>query len=102
MQISKNNKPHQLSVWLLQIDRVKLIGRNLDELNECCSWVEVENKKNNDSLSRPSYPMNLQCLQRKIPIKKEKKRKERKKNTDRKQTKLNVPHVIYNVKIPTQ
>ena len=53
---------NKLSVWSLQIDRVKLIGRNLDELNECCSWVEVENKKNNDSLSRPSYPMNLQCL----------------------------------------
>ena len=50
---------NKLSVWSLQIDRVKLIGRNLDELNECCSWVEVENKKNNDSLSRPSYPMNL-------------------------------------------
>ena len=50
---------NKLSVWSLQIDRVKLIGRNLDELKECCSWVEVENKKNNDSLSRPSYPMNL-------------------------------------------
>ena len=45
---------NKLSVWSLQIDRVKLIGRNLDELNECCSWVEVESKKNNDSLSRLS------------------------------------------------
>ena len=35
MQISKENKSHQLSVWLLQIDRVKISGRNLDKLNEC-------------------------------------------------------------------
>ena len=52
-----------------------------------CKQVEVESKKNNDSLSRPSYVMNLQCLSRKIPINKEKNKKERKKkNTDRKQT----------------
>ena len=41
--------------------------------------MEVENKKNNDSLSRPSYLMNRQCLSKKIPIKKVKKKKERKK-----------------------
>ena len=35
MQISKENKSHQLSVWKLQIDRVKISGRNLDELKEC-------------------------------------------------------------------
>ena len=35
MQISKTNKPRQLSAWKLQIDRVKIRGRNLDELNEC-------------------------------------------------------------------
>ena len=65
--------------------------------------VEVENKKNNDFLSRLSYLMNLQCLSRKIPIKKEKKKKERKKkNTDRKQTKLNAPHVMSSVKIKSQ
>ena len=35
MQISKEKKSHQLSIWQLQIDRVKISGRNLDELNEC-------------------------------------------------------------------
>ena len=36
MQISKENKSHQLSVWELQIDRVKTSGkRNLGELKEC-------------------------------------------------------------------
>ena len=63
----------------------------------------MENKKNNDSLSGPSYLMNRLCLSRKIPIEKEKKKKERKKeNTDRKQTKLNTLHVMYNVKILSQ
>ena len=35
MQISKKNKSHQLSVWQLQVDQVKICGRYLDELNEC-------------------------------------------------------------------
>ena len=29
------NKSHQLSAWQLQVDRVKINGRNRDELNEC-------------------------------------------------------------------
>ena len=41
--------------------------------------VEVENIKNNDSLSIPCYPFNLYCLSRKILIEKEKKKEERKK-----------------------
>ena len=40
--------------------------------------LEVENKKNNDFLSLPCYPVNRYCLSRKIPIEKEKK-EERKK-----------------------
>ena len=51
---------------------------------------EVENKKNKDFFS---LRCNL-CLSRKIPIKKEKE-----KNMDRTQTKLNAPQVRYNVKI---
>ena len=35
MPISKEDKLRQLSVQLLQIDRVKISGRNLNELNEC-------------------------------------------------------------------
>ena len=50
MQISKENKSHQLSVWQLQIDRVKRSGINLDELIEC-SLV-------GDFLSLPWHPMN--------------------------------------------
>ena len=60
-----------------------------------CKWVEVEYKKNNDSLSFPCYPLSRWCLSRKIPIKKKKRQKKerKKKNTDRTQTKLNAPHV---------
>ena len=54
---SKESKPHQLSVWQLQIDRLKRSGGNLDELN-ICKRVEVENKINNVSLSVPSYHVN--------------------------------------------
>ena len=65
--------------------------------------LEMENKKNNDSISRPSYLMNRSCLSRKTPIEKEKKEERKKeKNTDRTQTKLNAPHVMYNVKILPQ
>ena len=35
MQIYKENKYHQLSVWSLQMDGVKISGKTLDELNEC-------------------------------------------------------------------
>ena len=45
--------------------------------------VEVENKKN-DYLSVPCYPLNRQCLSRKIQIEKGKKKE---KNKDRTQTK---------------
>ena len=31
-----------------------------------------------------------------------KRKKKKEKNTDRKQTKVNTPHVMYNVKIPSQ
>ena len=41
--------------------------------------MEIENKKNNDSLSLPFYAMNRQYLSRKLPIEKAKKKKERKK-----------------------
>ena len=58
--------------------------------------VEVENKKNNDSLSTPCYPVNRYCLLKKLSI--EKKRK----NADRIQTKLNAPNFGYNVKILSQ
>ena len=34
MQISIENKSHQLSVWQLQIDQLKEKGENLDEINE--------------------------------------------------------------------
>ena len=64
-------------------------------------WVEVESKKNNDFLSHPCYPVNCQCLSRKIPIKKEKKERKRK-NTDTTQTKLNALHVRYNLKLLPQ
>ena len=48
----------------------------------------------------PSHLMNRYCLSRKIPIEKEKKQERKKeRNTDTIQTKLNGPHVIYNVKI---
>ena len=52
--------------------------------------------------------MNRKGLSRKIPIEKDKKqerkkeRKKERKNTDRKQTKLKVPHVTYYVKILPQ
>ena len=46
----------------------------------------------------PSHLMNHYCLSKKIPIEKEKERK-KEKNTDRTQTKLNAPHVMYNVEI---
>ena len=74
------------------------------ELNKSkiCQQVLVENKKKNDSLSLPCYPMDRQSLLRKIPIENERKKKERKKNTDRTLTKLNAPHVRYNVKILPQ
>ena len=55
--------------------------------------VEVENKKNNDSLSHPCNLVNRWCLTRKIPTKREKKRKKKEKNTGKAQTKLNAPHV---------
>ena len=55
MRIFKENKPHQLSVWYLQIDRLKRSGRNLDELNECLLTRRVVNKKNSDSLFLPCY-----------------------------------------------
>ena len=35
--------------------------------------VEVENKKNNVPFSLPFYPMNRQCLSRKLSIEKERK-----------------------------
>ena len=62
--------------------------------------MDVVNKKNNNSLSLPCNPVNRLCLSKKIPIEKDKKeeRKKEKKNTDRTQTKLNVPHVRFNVK----
>ena len=95
MQISKS---YQLSVWQLQIDRLKRSGRNLDELNECL-WASGSRKqKNNGSLSLPCYPVNSQCLPRKIPIEKEKKKK--KKTVEKKQT--SVTHIAYNVKILPQ
>ena len=59
MQISKENISHHLSLWWLQIDQ--LSGRNLDEPNEYwleLEWVEVEDKKNNDSFSVPCSPGN--------------------------------------------
>ena len=62
--------------------------------------MEVESKKNNDSLSIPCYPVDHQCLSEKIPIAKEEKEERKKKNTDRIQAKLNAPQVRYNVKIP--
>ena len=56
-------------------------------------WVEVENKKNNDSL--PCYPVNRYCLSRELWIEEEKEEEERnkQKSTNRTQTKLNAPHV---------
>ena len=62
-------------------------------------WVEVENKKNKDFLSFSCNPVNHKCLSRKILIEKENKEERKKKNTDRTETKLNAPHVRYNVKI---
>ena len=57
MQISKTNKPRQLSAWKLQIDRVKISGRNLDELNEC-SLAGGSGKQGKQLFSFPSYLMN--------------------------------------------
>ena len=54
----------------------KRSGINLDELTEC--------PLAGDCLSLPCYPMNRECLSRKIQIEKEKKKKEKKyeKNTN--------------------
>ena len=48
-----------------------------------------------------TFLKNSQCLSRNITIEKEEKKKKRKKerNTDRTQTKMNAPHVMYNAKI---
>ena len=35
MQTFRENKPHQLPVWYLQIDQLERSGRNLEEPNEC-------------------------------------------------------------------
>ena len=35
MQISKEIKSHQLSLWQLQIDQVKRSGINIDKVNKC-------------------------------------------------------------------
>ena len=65
--------------------------------------MEVESKKNNDSLDVLAILWNVSVCQEKISIEKEKKKKkEIKKNTGRIQTKLNAPHVRYNVKILPQ
>ena len=55
MQISKENKSHQLSVWKLQIDRVKISGRNLDELKECSLACGSGKQKIIISSPVPSY-----------------------------------------------
>ena len=66
--------------------------------------VEVESKKNNDSLDVLAILWNVSVCQEKISIEKEKKKKKeiKKKNTGRIQTKLKAPHVRYNVKILPQ
>ena len=66
--------------------------------------VEVENKKNKDFLSLPCNSVNYQCLSKKKYRQKKNNNKEerKKKNTDRTQTKLNAPHIKYNVKILPQ
>ena len=64
--------------------------------------VEVENKKNNGSLSLPYYLWIVSVCQGKYRQKKKKKKKERKKKKEKDagsaQTKLNPSHVRYNIK----
>ena len=44
MQISTENKSHQLSVWWLQFDQLEKSGRSLDELNEYL-WASESGKQ---------------------------------------------------------
>ena len=56
MQISTENKSHQLSVWELQIDRVKISDRNLFELKRCSlTCGSAKQKKIIISSPGPSY-----------------------------------------------
>ena len=66
--------------------------------------VEGEDKKNNDSLSILFYTVNLSsvCQGNTDRKRKEKEERNKEKNTDRAQTKLNSPHVRYNGKILPQ
>ena len=60
----------------------------------------MEKKKNNDSFSVLCYPVNRQCLPRKIQIEKEKKaERKNEKNANKTQIKLNAPHVMDHVKM---
>ena len=63
------------------------------------SGVEVKNMKNNDS-PFPAILWIVSVCQGKCRLKEKKEwKKERKKNTDKTQTKLNAAYVRYNVKI---
>ena len=60
--------------------------------------MEVENKKNNYSLSPVSCYELLMSVKENNDRKRKKTRK-KEKNTDRTHTILNTPHIMYNVKI---
>ena len=72
-------------------------GWNLVELNECLLAVGSRKKKWFSFLS----PLSYESL-RKAPIEKQRKKEERKTNAGTTQTRLNAPHVRYNVKILPQ
>ena len=85
----------------MQIGREKISGRNLDELSECSLAGESEKTR---KITIPSPVLSFDSLvsvKENTDQKKEGKTK-KDKNTDRTQTKLNVPHVMYNVKILPQ
>ena len=67
---------------------------NLDEINNCSlAYISVKRKKKRFPLS---FLISYESL---VSVKentdRKKKKKERKKNTDRTQTKLNAPHIQY-------
>ena len=63
----------------------------------------MENKKTDDSLSLPFYPVKfLVYVKEYTGRKRKKRRKKQRTSTDGRQTKLNAPHVRDNIKILTQ
>ena len=64
--------------------------------------VEKENKENNYSSFAPSYELLVSVKENTDRKRKKNQERKKEKSTDRTQTKMNAPHVMYNVKILPQ